>query len=154
MPVERYAQRHMAKNRPALISRFRRLDRARRLLAIEAAITLAWVSTALRVLPFSRAIRLGAISLGKADPGPGLDECIWAIETAARHLPWRIVCIQQGIAAQRMLRRRGIDATLHYGIANNRTPGRLEAHVWVTVAGRAVVGGAEAREFAPVAAYP
>jgi hypothetical protein len=77
-----------------------------------------------------------------------------AIETAARRLPWRVVCIQKGIAAQRMLRRRGLDAVLHYGIGNDRDRDRLDAHVWVSVDGAPVIGGEEARAFAPVAAFP
>ena len=117
--------------------------------------TLAAVAAALRVLAFKRAIRLGAVALhGRPTASDSIADCIWAVEAAARRVPWRSVCIQNGIAAQWMLRRRGIDAVLRYGIANERSPHRLEAHVWVTVDGEPVIGGAEARSFAPVAAFP
>ena len=64
------------------------------------------------------------------------------------------MCIEQGLAAQRMLRRRGIDARLHYGARNGHSASRLEAHVWVTVDGVPVIGGAEAARYAAIATYP
>jgi hypothetical protein len=53
-----------------------------------------------------------------------------------------------------MLRKRGIDARLHYGARTVPHSGELEAHVWVTVGREAVIGGAEAANFAEVAGYP
>ena len=53
-----------------------------------------------------------------------------------------------------MLRRRGIDARLHYGARNDHSAGNLEAHVWVTVDGVVVIGESEAGRFAEIAAYP
>jgi hypothetical protein len=70
------------------------------------------------------------------------------VEAAARRLPWRTACIQKGLAVQRMLRSSGIDAVLHYGARHRPVTGKLEAHVWVTVDGRAVAGGEE------IASYP
>ena len=143
----------MSKATPHLVGRLRRLGRDRTFLLLEAAGTLAAVSLALHLLSFKRVIRLGSVAL-RGQSSASADHCIWAVETAARHVPWRVVCIQQGIAAQRMLRRRGVDAILHYGISNRRKIERLEAHVWVTVEGEMLIGGAEAPNFAPVAAYP
>jgi hypothetical protein len=56
--------------------------------------------------------------------------------------------------AQRMLRSAGVDAILHYGARRNHESSVLEAHVWVTVNGRPVVGGEEAKGFAAIATYP
>jgi hypothetical protein len=137
-----------------LLPRFQGLDRERQLLLLEALITLTLTSAALHVLPFKRAIRLGSIGLGIPKPRMSVESVVWAIEAVGRRLPWKIVCIQSGLAAQRMMRRRGIEAILHYGIANERPSSRLEAHVWVSVNGKPVLGGAEAREFVPVATYP
>jgi hypothetical protein len=66
----------------------------------------------------------------------------WAVPASARRLPWKATCFPQGIAAQWMLRRRGIAGTFHYGasILNDS----LEAHVWVMDGERAIVGGREA----------
>ena len=63
------------------------------------------------------------------------------------------MCIQQGLALQWMLRRRGVDARLHYGIAKDER-GELQAHVWVAAGGEVVIGGAEAPQFKCVATYP
>lgn len=144
----------MQRTRTNALSRFQRLDRERRLLLVEAAVTLVTISAALRLLPFSKAIRLGA---GTVDNSRMTrcrpDDVVWAIESMARRLPWRTVCIDKGIAAQRMLRRRGMDATLHYGIGTHAEEGDLKAHVWVTLDGAAVIGGPEAADFAEVSAF-
>ena len=138
-----------------LLARWRRVPRARRVLLVEAIATLALVCAALRLLPFKRAIRLGAIPVGQPKThDDSIAATVWAVQAAARRLPWRIVCIQSGIAVQRMLRRRGVDARLHYGIARPGETTDLQAHVWVTVDGTAVIGGEEAAKFAPVAEYP
>ena len=144
----------MQRTRTNALSRFQRLGPERRLLLVEAAATLVAVSAALRLLPFSKTIRLGAGTVANnraARCVPG--DVVWAIEAAARRLPWRAVCIDKGIAAQRMLRRRGMDATLHYGIGTHADEGDLKAHVWVTLDGIAVIGGAEAADFAEVSAF-
>ncbi len=96
-------------------------------------------------------MRFGAVPLGKSRLD--LKDCIWAIEAAAPRLPWRTVCIEQGLAAQRLLRRGGIDAVLHYGIRNQPTAANLEAHVWVTVGGETVIGGEAVPGYAEVATF-
>ena len=96
-------------------------------------------------------MRFGAVPLGKS--WLDLKDCIWAIEAAAPRLPWRTVCIEQGLAAQRLLRRGGIDAVLHYGIRNQPTAANLEAHVWVTVGGETVIGGEAVPGYAEVATF-
>jgi hypothetical protein len=53
-----------------------------------------------------------------------------------------------------MLRSGGVDAILHYGVRHHPETGKLEAHVWVTVGGRAAIVGEEVSGFARVAAYP
>ena len=91
-----------------------------------------------------------------ADPSPPGDiaeEVRWAVEAAARNVPWRAMCIQKGLALQWMLRRRGIDARLHYGIARDEV-GELQAHVWVAAGNSVVIGGAEAPRFKCVATFP
>jgi hypothetical protein len=77
----------------------------------------------------------------------------WAVLASARRVPWRTVCFQNGMAAQIMLRRRGINSILHYGVAKDTEEG-LKAHVWVTVDGLALIGGEEAEGFACLASFP
>ena len=138
------------------ISRWRRLGRQQQLLLIEGLAAVAAASAAIRFLPFTRAVRLGSRPLPSPVPARE-DEIVasarWAVETAARYVPWRAKCFQKGLALQRMLRRRGIDARLHYGIGRDET-GELEAHVWVAAGDAVVIGGAEAPRFRRVATFP
>jgi hypothetical protein len=63
------------------------------------------------------------------------------------------LCFQQGIAAQLMLRRRGIPSVLFYGAAQDELAG-LFAHVWVRDRDVNVVGGEIAHRFAMLATFP
>jgi hypothetical protein len=77
----------------------------------------------------------------------------WAIITSAARLPWRALCIQQGLAAQLMLRRRGIPSVLYYGAAQDDRDG-LSAHVWVRDGDVDVIGGEIANRFTVLATFP
>ena len=127
--------------------------RSKPLLLVEAAGAVLAASLAVRFLPFRRAILLGAKRLparGKTYfPVKAVCE---AIDVVSDHVPVRAMCIERGIAAQWMLRRRGIDARLRYGISLGEE--KLQAHVWVTVSDVAVIGGDEAEGFAIVATFP
>jgi hypothetical protein len=119
----------------------------------EAAMALTLASLAVRLLPFRWLVR----TMGRRDPvrrGAFRDtgSVRRAVHRASRRLPWRTVCIQQGLAAHWMLRRRGMPAKLHYGIRNGVE--RLSAHVWVTVEGAAVVGEEHEDPHAPVVCFP
>lgn len=131
--------------------RLYRLTPARRWLLLRASAVLTAASAAVALLPFKSAIRFGLVPFGTAKVR--LADLIWAIETAARYLPWRTLCIEQGLALQRMLRRGGVDALLHYGARHDHDTGKLEAHVWVSVDGRIVIGGEGAPQFAEIARY-
>src|SRR5687768_15180416 len=138
----------------SLVSRFARLGGRRQALLIEAVLALAAASSAIRFRPFKRAIRMGSLPLtGQQATDDMTGDVRWAVETAARNVPWRAMCIQQGLALQWMLRRRGIDARLHYGIAKDEA-GELQAHVWVAAGGSVIIGGDEAPRFKCVATYP
>lgn len=118
-----------------------------------AAVTLAAASAGIAILPFGRAIRWGAVPLGQ--PGKlTIEDSVWAVEAASRRMPWPTVCIQKGLAVQRMLRSSGIDALLHYGARRAESTGELEAHVWVSVSGNIVIGAEEAVGFGQVAVFP
>ena len=77
----------------------------------------------------------------------------WAVQAWARHVPWRAVCFQQGLALHWMLRRRGVASVLLYGVAKRGGEG-LAAHVWVDVDGATVIGGEEAPNFVCLARFP
>ena len=138
----------------SLVSRWARLGRRRKALLVEAVLALAAASAAIRFRSFKRAIKMGSRPLtGQQALDDITGDVRWAVETAARNVPWRAMCIQQGLALQWMLRRRGIDARLHYGIAKDEA-GELQAHVWVAAGGSVVIGGAEAPRFNCVATFP
>jgi hypothetical protein len=64
------------------------------------------------------------------------------------------MCIEKGLAAQRMLRSGGVDAILHYGARYRPGSGQLEAHVWISVGGETVMGAEQAANFAELATFP
>src|SRR5690242_12619213 len=133
-------------------ARLRRLSGERRRLLLRAAALLILASAAVALLPFRRAIRFGCVLLGGAIRST--EDVVWAVEAAAHRVPWRTMCIEKGLVVQRMMRSGGVDAVLHYGARHHADTRKLEAHVWVTVDGRPVIGGAESGQFALIASYP
>lgn len=139
----------------AIFRRFVALDRRDQLLSGEAMASLALMSAAVAILPFRRAIRLGAgvTAVGSADEAAVIRRIVWGVARVARVVPWRALCLQQGLAVQVMLRRRGVDAVLRYGVGNG-PDGELAAHVWVTVGTTAVIGGDVVQAYREVACWP
>lgn len=60
------------------------------------------------------------------------------VQVAANRLPWHSSCLHKAIAAQRLLRRRGLPQEVHVSL---RPGEELAAHAWVTSGGTPVVGG-------------
>lgn len=126
-------------------------------LAIEALFWLyvGWMS--LRLLPFRvlekylRPRVLGQKSVGQSNDVVVRD-VVWAISAAVRRSPFPMVCFPQGIAAQRMLCRRGIPAILYYGV-KRAEDGAVLAHVWVNALGRTVVGGDVGSEYGCITSF-
>lgn len=145
--------RGMQAVRVSSFRKFGRLEPGRRHLLVRAGLVVSAASAAVACLPFRRAIRFGSIPLSRRGRDRA-EECVWAVEAVARRLPWRTMCIEKGLAVQRLLRRSGVDARLHYGARHDPLSGKLEAHVWVTVDGTPVIGGEQAADFAEVASYP
>jgi hypothetical protein len=123
-------------------------------LLAEAITELALAAAAIRLLPFRRALASAASPLGSRRPvAPGVLAEI--VGRAAQSVPFRAVCFQQGLALQRMARRRGIDARLHYGVGlahpelgnAGKLPGDLQAHVWITVGNDGILGHEQAPFF-------
>lgn len=136
-----------------LSARWTRLGRRRQFMLIEAVAALAAGSAAIRLLPFKQAVQLGSRRLAANKASDLIADARWAVEAAARIVPWRAMCIQKGIALQWMLRRRGVDALLHYGVARD-SAGEIEAHVWVAAGDQVIIGGDEAQRFHRVAIFP
>jgi hypothetical protein len=137
----------------AALVRFFALPGAERRRTCEAALLLLEVRVVLALLPLPRALRLfgiaqGATSSSRIDPEQAA-LVGRAIARAARHVPFRAVCLQQAFAALLMLRRRGLAATVHFGLL--RDGSELKAHAWSRCGEVPVTGIAAATGFTPVA---
>jgi hypothetical protein len=131
----------------------RRPPRRDYLLLAEALAAVAAASAAIKAMPFKRVGRFASRPPARPRPAePGEIESLRrAVLAWARRAPWRVVCFQQALSLQILLRRRGIASTLHYGIAQEDT---LKAHVWLSVGGETVIGGEEAPRFREIACFP
>jgi hypothetical protein len=124
---------------------------------VEAALSLLAVRLAFGVLPFPRALRLLRIVQGETSAGrvaaAKACEVSCAIARAARYVPFRVVCLQQAFAALLMLRRRGLAATVHLGLARELGANALKAHAWSRCGGVPVTGVETAGGFVTIAAF-
>jgi hypothetical protein len=124
---------------------------------VEAALLLLAVSLLLELLPFRRTVGLLRVAPGRESGGrrsaAGAAQVGRAIARAARHVPFRAACLQQAFAAALMLRRRGLAATVHLGVAREVPEPVLTAHAWSRCGDIPVTGEAAAAGFAPVAVF-
>ncbi|MEY2881547.1 MAG: hypothetical protein RLZZ15_3927 [Verrucomicrobiota bacterium] len=77
----------------------------------------------------------------------------WAVQAAARHVRLGFVCLPQAMAAQRMLRRRGLASTLYLGVALEAEKASLQAHAWLRAGDKVLTGEAEARRHTQLIAF-
>jgi hypothetical protein len=122
-------------------------------LALEAVI---WLILARVVLARHRFSQVADLASRRITPRSAsrttVDHVGWAVNAAARRLPWRASCFARGLAAHLMLRDKGHGSTLCFGARNDRAAGP-SAHVWVQARGRFVVGGDECEHFALLASF-
>jgi len=67
----------------------------------------------------------------------------------ARRVPWRATCLVQALAGWLLLKRRGIVATIRFGVAKSEAG--LAAHAWLVVGSEIVLGGEAAPDFKALA---
>jgi hypothetical protein len=94
-----------------------------------------WVARYRRVRRLIEARRLGP----RRDAGVSARRVSWAIAHAAPVVPGAS-CLTQALAALWLLRRRGIEADLRFGVRQRAGAPRLDAHAWLVVEGVVVVG--------------
>jgi hypothetical protein len=138
------------------IRRFSRLGATNWRLLAEALAALVVASARIKLRPFRKVAAAASQrqrECAKAADDAFLRKVRWAVSLWADRVPWRAVCFQRGLAVHMILRRRGIPSVLHYGVARSAAEG-VKAHVWITVAGRAVIGGEEASNFTCLATFP
>jgi hypothetical protein len=77
----------------------------------------------------------------------------WAVEHLGA-MPWMNAgCLPRALAAQAMLRRRGIASRICLGVAREAEGGGLLAHAWVEVGDHKIVGAGEAATFTRLADF-
>jgi hypothetical protein len=143
---------------------FLRTDRHRRALLIEATLCLLLARTALAVIPFPYLARWLGTFVPSNDPrvtrarANGRREHVTmarevglAVTRAARHLPFRAVCLPQAMSARVMLKRRHVPSVLHFGAAKGND--RLDAHAWLEAASVEVTGYPVPKDFAELACF-
>ena len=144
-----------------------RMDRPHRALIIEALVCLCVARLSLSMLPFRQVAKhLGAVvprsdAIDCAGPAarPSVETEIagdigWAVRRMAAHAPFKALCLQQALAAKMMLRRRGIQSALHFGVNRDNLPGAsLEAHAWLDVADAQVTGYPVPSRFVEIACF-
>lgn len=132
-----------------------RIGHGGRLLVAEAAVRLAMARLALALFPFqqvacrrgrllppddARAHDSGARANDAGEAAAAVARKVgWAVRAVAPSMPFKALCLQQALAAHAMLRRRGIEAPIHFG-AGRDDSNRFEAHAWLKVAGVEVTG--------------
>jgi hypothetical protein len=128
-----------------LITRYRHLSPAERGLFFQACVLLIAVRVGLRVLRF-RKVQSWMEHFCKPSGRQRVLErrhiaqVAWAVEAASRRLPGT-TCLSRAMAAHFLLGRLGQKSELRLGAAL-RPDGALDAHAWVEVAGRVIIGSA------------
>ena len=147
------------------LRRFTQVGARRRALAVEAVACLLAARLALIFIPFPKlARRLGtfvppsdpraveARTAGAQDHARIATDIGWAVTRSARYVPFKAVCLPQAMAAQFMLRRRGVASVMHFGAARG-TEKPLDAHAWLDAAGVEVTGYPVTKNFAEIACF-
>jgi hypothetical protein len=118
-----------------------------RWLLLQAAFWLVAARIALWALPLAKVNALVARAGARPSSGPALapGRVAWAVETTARSIP-QATCLTQALAAQVMLERMGEHPEIHLGVATDR--GEFEAHAWLELHGRPLVGDHELERYA------
>jgi Transglutaminase-like superfamily len=119
----------------------------RRLYTREAAVLLALARLAVRLLPATRIIawasraprRINRFAVSEAAA------VSWAVDHVGAKRWMNAACLPRALAAQAMLRRRGVASRLCLGVAHEGQ--QLAAHAWIELGQDMITGGAEAPRF-------
>ena len=128
---------------------FLRLPVATQALALEAAFALLLAKLLVECIPmrFWRR-RLDTVAESAPVPLRAPRRVGRIVRKVARRLPLCARCLPQAMAAQWMLRRRGIRSRLVFGVRRGPAPAAsLEFHAWLIVAGECVIGAREVETF-------
>lgn len=120
--------------------------RAEHRTSLEAAALMVSIRASFRVASFAATQRWLArccrARAARADQPPAEATAAWvgaAVRAASRRLPGSS-CLVEAMAAEAMLRRRGVASTLHIGVRAPSAVTPLDAHAWLECAGTVVIG--------------
>ena len=107
----------------------------------EAALTLVAARLAVRFVPAARIVAWASRTPRRINRfSPEMVGWVqWAVDTVGNKSWMHAACLPRALAAQAMLRRRGIASRLCLGVA--REGGALSAHAWIELGHEVVVGG-------------
>ena len=138
--------------------KFARLTFVEKLLLLEAALFMALVRPAILLLPF----RWIAPLLGHERLESPLEispaqvfkarQIGWAVVTMSYRTFWQATCLVQAVAAQLMLKRRGISGTIYLGAIKDKE-NKLLAHAWVRCGCEILTGASGSKQFTVIATF-
>jgi hypothetical protein len=130
-----------------------KLKTIRRKYIAEAAAVLAITGLAVRFLPAGSVFAWARRPPRRIERFRGNEiECVcWAIETAGGTRWMKTPGLTRALAAQMMLRRRGIASRLCLGVARQNDV--VIAHAWIEIGSEVIVGGPGARRFTKIAEF-
>ena len=134
------------------LKRAARIQASRRRLLGEALIALLIARGAMAFLPFRRiAAWLGTPGTESSATATAEEICTaqevsWAVGVVARRVPWDGRCLAQALAAMGMLRRRGLEGTVSFGVCQGESAG-FDAHAWLRMGSCVVTGGSGHQSF-------
>ena len=76
----------------------------------------------------------------------------WAVGVIARRVPWDGRCLAQALAATGMLRRRGLEGTVSFGVCQGESAG-FDAHAWLRFGSCVVTGGPDHQRFKVISTF-
>ncbi|MGE0055194.1 MAG: lasso peptide biosynthesis B2 protein [Hyphomicrobium sp.] len=79
----------------------------------------------------------------------------WAVNAAARNVPWNAVCLPRAMVGKWMLARRDVDSTLCLGICRSLGSAKSHAdlHAWLEVGEHTITGGEIADKFKSIVQF-
>ena len=141
-----------------VVRRWRRLRPAHRWLLLESALYLIGARLVLRIMPFRQLVwwfqrPARQPELQGAARQAACAEVRMAIHYTNLWLRLNAVCFPRSLAAQAMLRRRGVSTTLYYGATTQADGGRLSTHVWLQDGEKGIVDHENCSQFQILARY-
>lgn len=128
------------------LKRFSQMPSARKRLLCEALVSLATARIVMACVPFRRIAAWLGTSGAESPAGATPEETRmaegvgWAVEVMGKRVPWDGRCLAQALAATSMLRRRGVEGTVSFGVREGESR-NFDAHAWLRVGSHIVTGG-------------